>query len=271
MRSLLLLFPAICLAIILITPPLAGSDDKMPQKVVPALARPAPLAERVKAANYTPPPFKFNPRLNQTRNLLPLLMAPERTALLVIDVQNFFTAPPTGAPDGPKIIPNINMLANYCRDHNIPVIWIQETNRADGSDLGMIGKYHSFLAPPASTLSPGNEGWKLYKDLNNKPDDIYVRKTKYNAFWGSDLEAILRAMGIESLICTGIAIDGCVAATIADAFHRDFNPILVMDAATSATLPQARDYFFSRIEFLNARVLTTGEVVAELEALKPGR
>ena len=77
------------------------------------MAKKNTLAERAKAANYTPPPYKFNPDLNKEeggRDITPLLMDPESTALIVIDVQNLFTDPeaPLGAPDGPEIIPHIN-------------------------------------------------------------------------------------------------------------------------------------------------------------------
>ena len=52
----------------------------------------APLADRAKEANYTPPKFKFNPDLEGKRDLIPLLLDPEKTALLIIDVQNLFTS-----------------------------------------------------------------------------------------------------------------------------------------------------------------------------------
>lgn len=227
------------------------------------------LAERARAANYTPPPFKFNPDLNESRDATPLLMDPEKTALLVIDVQNLFTDPkaPLGAPDGPEIVPHINKLAAYCREHNIPVIWVQETNRKDGSDLGMMGKYWPSFRPPESWLAPKTHLWELYPDVDAKPDDIYVTKTKYNAFWGSDLEAVLRGLGVESLIFTGICTDVCVGTTLIDAFHRDFNPIMAIDSTTTFT--QFKQEWLTRTELLWGRALTTDEVIAELESLAP--
>lgn len=229
----------------------------------------APLAERAKAANYTPPKFKFNPDLDESRDLMPLLMDPEKTALLIIDVQNLFTDPkaPLGAPDGPEIVPHINRLAAYGRRNKIPVVWVQETNRKDGSDLGMMGKYWATFRPPESWLAPNTHLWELYPDVDNNPDDIYVTKTKYNAFWGSDLEAVLRGLGVESLIFTGICTDVCVGTTLIDAFHRDFNPIMAINATTTFT--GMKEEWLKRTEMLWGRVLTTDEVIAELEALKP--
>ena len=227
----------------------------------------APLAERAKAAQYAPPRFKFHPDLDGQRDLMPLLMDPEKTALLVIDVQVLFTDPqaPLGAPDGPEIVPQINRLAQYCREHRMPVIWVQETNRKDGSDLGMMGKYWGPLRPPESWLAVDNPYWALYPSLDHQDTDIYVKKTKYNAFWGSDLEAVLRGLEAESLIFTGICTDVCVGTTLIDAFHRDFNPIMVINATTTFT--NMKHEWLKRTELLWGRVLTTDEVIAELDAL----
>ncbi len=229
----------------------------------------APLAERAKEANYNPPPFKFNPELNGQRDLMPILMDPEKTVLVVIDVQNLFTDPkaPLGAPDGPEIVPYINKLAKYCRAHSIPIVWVQETNRKDGSDLGMMGKYWKSFRPPEAWLSPDNKYWELFSGLDYEPSDIYVRKTKYNAFWGSDLEAVLRGLGAESLIFTGICTDVCVGTTLIDAFHRDFNPVMAINATTTFT--GMKQEWLKRTELLWGRVLTTDEVISELEALLP--
>jgi len=227
------------------------------------------VAERAKVANYTPPPFKYN--LTLDRDVTPLLMAPEKTALLIIDVQNLFIEPGAllAAVEGPeKVIPNINKLVDYCRAHNIPIVWIQETNRKDGSDMGMMAKYwKKVLAPPVSMLAPGSHWWELYPELHNKPTDIYVMKPKYNAFWGSDLEAVLRGLGAESLIFTGVAYDVCVYTTLVDAFHRDFNPAIAVDAIGSP-FPY-KEASMWHIETLWGRVMTTDEIIAELEALAP--
>ena len=221
------------------------------------------LAERAKVVNYIPPPFKYNLELN--RDITPLLMDPEKTALLVIDVQNLFTEPgaPNAAPDGPEVVVKINKLVDYCRAHYLPIIWIQETNRKDGSDAGMMGKYWPKMC---SMLIRGNHWWELYPELHNEPTDIYVTKPKYNAFWGSDLEAVLRGLEVESLIFTGIMTDVCVQTTLVDAFHRDFNPIIAADATGTAT-PYKKEAL-DMIEGCFGRVLTADETIAELEALQ---
>ncbi len=231
------------------------------------------LAERAHVANYTPPPYKyidpatdFDPeRMN--RDFIPLLMAPEKTAFLAIDVQNNFTEPesPVAPPDALEVVMQINRLADYCREHSIPIIWIQMTNREDGSDLGILAKYLKKLAPPESVLARGRHGWELCPELHNEPTDIYVTKPKFNAFWGSDLEAVLRGLGAESLIVTGIMTDCCVMMTVMDAFHRDFNPIIAADATGTPSAHKKEALLM--MERVLSRILTTDEIIAELEAL----
>ena len=96
--------------------------------------------------------------------------------------------------------------------------------------------------------------------------DIIVCKPKYNAFWGSDLEAVLRGRHVESVIFAGIACDVCVMTTLIDAFHRDFNPILALDA-TGSPFPNMERMLW-HIETFWGRILTTDEIIMETDTLK---
>lgn len=90
--------------------------------------KPNELYLRAKLMNYTPPKMKFNPGLE--RDLGKLLMNPEKTALINIDIQNIFTEPGAmfAPPDAPKIIPNVNKLTAYCREQGIPVVWVRNNS-----------------------------------------------------------------------------------------------------------------------------------------------
>jgi len=225
------------------------------------------LKERAKERKYEPSALKYHPDVE--RDLTELLLDPEQTALLVIDVQNAFTDPKAklAAPNGPSIIPNINKLVKYCREHNMPIIWVQETNRKDGSDIGIMAKYWPFLGAPEAYLAEGSWAWELYPELDARPEDVYIKKPKYVAFWGSDLEAVLKSLKVNHLIFTGICTDICVGTTMIMAMHMDYNCVEVNDATTTFT--KNHDNFLSNAELLWARILTTDEVVTELDALKP--
>ena len=132
----------------------------------------------------------------------------------------------------------------------------------------MKAKYHGSQPHLAEKMYEDDSHWaQLYPELDFKPTDIYVKKPKYNAFWASDLEAVLRGLGVESLVFTGIQTEVCVQVTMIDAFHRDFNPILARDA-TDPFSPNKKEILM-QIEMLWGRVLTADEIIVELEALAP--
>ncbi len=227
------------------------------------------VAKRAEAANYTPPLYKFNTHLEGYRDAMLLLMAPEKTTLINIDIQNVYSEE-GGAwfvPGAQETIPYVNRLASYCREHNMPVIWVLNTVRKDGSDAGMEGRYYPETLPPRSLLAPDQHWWELDSKVDNKPTDIYVRKPKFDAFWGSDLEAVLRGLGVESVIFTGLDTAMCVHETLVGAFHKDYNCVLAMDATAGRYWPQEDWYAFE--EYMYSRVLTTDEIIVELEALAP--
>ncbi len=225
------------------------------------------LAERARGVNYHPPLPKYIPDLG--RDYTGLLMDPETTALINVDITNLFTEPGAvlASPDAHKIVPFVNKLAQFCRGQDIPVVWIRWVNRPDRIDLGMQGRYWGHSAFMIEGMSAEDNYWsQLYPELDLKPDDIYIKKPKFNAFWGSDLEAVLRGLGVESLIFTGLNTAVCVQVTMIDAFHRDFNPILAMDATDSFS---PKKEAMMQIEMLWGRVMTADEIIAELQALVP--
>lgn len=224
------------------------------------------LLLRAKKADYAPPKMKFNPGL--PRNFEKLLIDPNKAALVNIDIQNIFTetGAPFAPPDADKIVPNVNKLAAYCRENDIPVVWVRVIHRKDKSNLGSFARLWGDHPVVADSMLVADNHWaQFYPTLELKDTDIYIEKPKYNAFWGSDLEAVLRGLNREWLIFTGIATDVCVRNTLIDAFHRDFNVVLAMDA-TEGLSP--KNEVLQGIEMLYGRILTTDEILAELNALK---
>lgn len=66
-------------------------------------------------------------------------------------------------------------------------------------------------------------------------DDIHVEKVRMSGFYGTHLEQVLRTQGIQTLFLAGVNIDQCVATTMEDAYFRDYNPILLRDAAATSS------------------------------------
>ena len=159
-----------------------------------------------------------------------------RTALVVVDMQNYFVAEGFAAevPEAREIVPNINRMAKALRSAGGTVVWIQTT--AVGA-LEQWGNHHKHMLTPdrvdkrLTQLDENHEGFKVYPKLEALPTDLRVKKIKYSAFiaGSSDIDAQLKARGIETLLVTGTVTNVCCESTARDAFFRDFKVIFLTD------------------------------------------
>lgn len=143
-----------------------------------------------------------------------------QTAVLVIDVQAGLFCGESAAFEAEAVIARINEVTTLARKAGAPVIFIQHDGKPGGEDV-----------------VPFTEGWKLDPDLVVRPGDLTIRKTTCDAFYGTALEAELRARGITTLLLTGFATDFCVDATLRSAVSKDFGIIVVADAHTTTDNP----------------------------------
>ena len=122
-----------------------------------------------------------------------------RTALVVVDMQNYFVAEGFAAevPEAREIVPNINRMAKALRAAGGTVVWIQTT--AVGA-VETWGNHHKHMLTPGTRpqrlaqLDENHEGFMLYPTLEPLPGDLRVKKIKYSAFiaGSSDIDAQLR-------------------------------------------------------------------------------
>ena len=160
---------------------------------------------------------------------------PEKTAFLVIDMQNFYVAEVDTAI---SIVPNVNRIAVACRDKGVPVIWVIMRCAEEEGAESQWPLYHRYFFTEAkgknhlTKLSPGNEGYELYPDLDVKEDDRIVTKRRFSPFivGSSDLHEILQGMGVENLIVAGTATNMCSESTARDAMMLDYKVVMVEDA-----------------------------------------
>ena len=179
-------------------------------------------------------------------------MVRKRTALLIVDMQNDFAHPEgmlgiygndlTGALE---IIPRIKQLSDAFRKSGSKVIYTMHTFRPDLSDQpkmfrevtrGRVSKVPGIPQRKASLRRRNpfliKNSWNaaIIDELVPQRKDIVIdTKHNYDSFYQTDLEQILRDLGIENLLVVGIATNVCVETTIRSAYHRDFRCILVED------------------------------------------
>jgi nicotinamidase-related amidase len=134
---------------------------------------------------------------------------PKRTALLIVDMQNDFLLPGAQGftPDGLKVIPNIRKLSDSCRSAGIPVVYIRHVLRRDGSDAGILGEI--FGGHARSIVLEGSTGAEIHRDLKPEKGDIVIKKLRFSAFQGTELETLLRSKGMDTVIIAGVTTETC--------------------------------------------------------------
>lgn len=197
-----------------------------------------------------------------------------RTALLVIDVQReyFDRDGPAYVPAGAAALPQILRLVDEFRAHELPVVFVQHLHRADGSDVGRMA---DFAAPdePDSFIE-GTPRVALLDELGVGDRDIVVRKRRYNAFHGTDLDSILRTLGVRAVVITGLMTSFCCETTARDAHGRDYEVFFVADANAGPDLarrdgtPIAHDdvleHTMAALTAGFAEIVTTDELLARI-------
>lgn len=175
----------------------------------------------------------MSPFPEPVRRPLPLdRIAPANTALLVVDMERDFVD--AGAvqetPRGRAIVPAIGRLVTWARRHAVPVIWTHEMHRPDRSDYGIELEYD-----PVHCLE-GTPGCDLTDGLDVQPHDTHIlAKRRYDSFFGTDLDLVLRGRRIANLVCCGVTTHCCVMSTVFSARHLDYRVLLPADAVAAVS------------------------------------
>ena len=198
---------------------------------------------------------------------------PAKTALIVVDMQNGFLMKGVAhalCEEAIEIVPNINRLADAVRRTGGMVVWIQtaatpETLQSWSVNVEMNGPERT--AHRVASLAPGTKGYELWADIDVKPDDLRIEKTRFSAFiqGSSNLEAVLRARGIDTVIITGTVTNVCCESTARDAMMRNFKTVMVTDA-NAATSDELHNASLSAFYLKFGDIMPTDMVVSSLTA-----
>lgn len=194
---------------------------------------------------------------------------PKRTALINVDMQvAFVDGSPLAAPEGPKIVPLINRLSAACRAAGMFVIHTAHTLRADLSNAGVQTEVEPFSG--SGMFSEGAPTAQLHQDLDVSHSDIVLKKPRFGAFHGTDLELILRARGIDSIIVTGICTNVCCETTAREAAVRDFKVFFTSDGTATSAMQNVSAEELQRatcatLATVFCQVLPVEEVIEKIE------
>lgn len=191
-----------------------------------------------------------------------LTIDPARTAVLSMDMQNGIVA--AYAAGDPGFIPRAAEVLRRCRAAGLPVIHIQVGFRPGFPEISPRNPLFSAIRSSErhQQLFQGNNS-AIHSALGPEDGDIVVTKHRVGAFAGTDLEMILRARDIETLVLFGIATSGVVLSTLLDACDSDYRLFVLRDCCADQD-PEVHACLLDKI-FPRRGTVTTAE--AFLEAL----
>ena len=186
-----------------------------------------------------------------------------KSALIIIDMQNAFLEKGAAfeVPKGRDVIPNIEKLLTVFRNNGMPVVWTQSDHSPPYGGL-ILRKYP--IIRDNKVLWKGEPSFQLYSGMLQPLNGEHrVVKHKYDAFYQTDLEMILRNLSVDTVIITGVDTCVCCESTAREAFFRDFNVSFVKDGTASYD-DGYHSHTLKVIDDIFGRVMSTDEVLAEL-------
>jgi maleamate amidohydrolase len=192
----------------------------------------------------------------------------ERPAVLIIDMQHDFCdpeAPTTLWPSIGKTYEPIKRLSAAAREQNVPVIYTQGLVAADGSTAGLWRFKQRFHAEGRVQVE-GSRGAAIIPELAPQAGDRVIRKWRPSAFFRTDLEVFLGVRGIDTLLCCGTSVSGCVRATVTDAFMRDIRCMVIRECVADRT-PAVMDANLFDLQQKYAEVVPLTETLNYLASL----
>ena len=206
-----------------------------------------------------------------------LRLDPAETAVVVIDMQNAYASPGgyvdtagfdiTGAAG---TIAQIAKVLETARAAAMPVVFLQNGWDADYVEAGGPGSPNWHKSNALKTMRARPElhgkflargGWdyEIVDALMPQPGDIRVHKTRYSAFFNSQLDSILRSRGIRNLVFVGIATNVCVESTLRDGFHLEYFGVMLEDATHHLGPPAMQAATIYNVETFFGWVSTVGD------------
>ena len=183
----------------------------------------------------------------------------EKSALLVIDMQNFFLdqSSPGFTSGGPGILPNVKALITKFRNTKRPVIFTRHVHHPNGIDAGIMGWWWEGMCIEGSPES------EIHPEISPLPHEKVIFKHRYSAFYNTDLETVLRCLKIEDLVITGVMTNLCCESTARDAYFRDYREFFPADA-TGAICEEMHQASLLNLAFGFAQVTSTDEIIHQL-------
>lgn len=186
-----------------------------------------------------------------------------RTVLLSIDNQKAGFNPDYAVPQMTGFAERVRRcvaMVDAARRKRIGIVFIQERHSRTLVDFG-----RELDGQESIHCVEDDHDTELIDQLRPQPDEYHVIKRRYSAFFGTDLEILLRALRAETLVLCGALTDVCVHYTFVDAHQHDYHIRVAADAVGGSS-QAAHEASLAAMEYLQTGALrTTEEILAAFE------
>jgi ureidoacrylate peracid hydrolase len=211
----------------------------------------------------------------------PIEIDPARSAVIVVDMQNAFVSKggmfETRGFDIAsiqKVIEPIKRICNKARERKVKVIYIAHVL---SSDLREVGPESSFWYKSVRAYREDPKKWKdkylirgtwgseIIDLLKPKKGDFLIEKPRFSAFFGTNLDTMLKSYNMKFLFFTGCATNICVEASVRDAANFSYFPVLISDATANNGPPYIQDGTIHNIKVALGWVSNTENFLKAME------
>jgi nicotinamidase-related amidase len=204
---------------------------------------------------------------------------PKLTALIVVDMNrahldielNYL---PVSPEDSRRILKNVGeKVIPIFRKYRRPIIFVKTIHRVNpetGEAFSVVSPFWKFQMEKKAVSGvgrkretkavPGSPVTELMPELGVCPEDLIIVKQRYSPFLGTDLDIIIRTLGIKTVVLVGVNTNNCVLCTAFEAFNRDLEVILLEDCCASMNGPQFHERAVEQVRTSLGWVSHSGEV-----------
>jgi nicotinamidase-related amidase len=197
---------------------------------------------------------------------LQALLEPARTAIITSEVQNGVVGEPSALPAlaeaaRAEMLPNLAKLLPVARAAGVQVVHCTAYRRDDGKGANRNARLFAGVKKSPVALLPGTPAVEVLAELGPEPEDLVLTRTHgLNPMGGTDLDSVLRNLGVTTIVPTGVSVNIAITNLVMDAVNLGYDVVLPRDAVTG--LPQ--DYADAMIDntlALLATVVTTADLL----------
>ncbi|MFF2395456.1 cysteine hydrolase [Nocardia sp. NPDC058114] len=194
------------------------------------------------------------------------LVAPAHTAVITQECQGAVVGPAAGLPALARearraALPNITTLLPAARVAGVRVVHCLVWRRADGLGSNHNAKLFA-LGRRGVAVTPGSEGATLLPELGPEPTDLVLgRQHGLGPMGGTDLDAVLRNLGVKTIVVVGVSLNVAIPNLVMDAVNAAYDVVLPRDAVAGVPSEYGEAIIDNTLSLI-ATVTTTAELIA---------